>query len=631
MIGRLSRQTVRRSWPAYVGALVALSFGTLLLSLTVTLVGATAQATDRPGVTTAERMQLDDLSSLFGFMAGISLFMAMFVVASTFGFVVATRRRELGLLRLVGATPRQVRRLVLTESAVVAGTATVLGCALGTGLAPAALWLVRDRGVTDLALHAPAPWLAWSIAGPCAAGVALVACWRAARRASKVSPLAALREAAVERRRPGVVQWLVGLSCVGGVVAAQVLAARLDPIFALVTSILAPEVVVLGVMCFGDAIFPALAGVLARPFVGRDVTARLARDQVRASARTTASLAAPVVAISAIGGSLLVALSFTADWSSALDLEQLRAPLVVETGDPAAASTVLGRVVESGDVAVADVRRTTNLTLVQAGERDVEQVDVVERPSAVAARGLRAVRGDLDALHGRAIAVTESWLSDSGSELGGTLRAQVHGRTVPLRIVAVVRDGPDLYGELVVDRSLLGARAPATGTVFVVPRTTTSAAAASLRHDLRGTGASVLGASAWVDEVEQQTRASNTMVLWVMLGPAGAYAAIAVVNTVLIGVAQRRRQLRVVRLLGATGSQVRRTALWEAALAGCAGLAVGLAVVAWVGQLVGRAIVEDVPATSLTMPWTPLAAIAATCIGLVLVAAAIGARRTGRT
>lgn len=628
MIGRLSRQTVRQSWPAYVGALVALAFGTLLLSLTVTLIGATADATDRPGVTTAERVQLEDLSSLFGFMAGISIFMAMFVVASTFGFVVATRRRELGLLRLVGATPRQVRRLVLTESAVVAIAATVLGCAAGTVLAPVAPWLVRERGVTDLTLHAPAPWLAWSIAGPCAAGVAILACWRAARRASKVPPLAALREATIERRRPGVLQWLVGLTCLGGLVAVQLLAGRLDPLLAVVTAVFAPEVVVIGVMCFGDALFPALAGLLARPFAGRDVAARLARAQVRASSRTTASLAAPVVAISAIGGSLLLVMGFTADWAAALDREQLRAPLVVQLGGHSEVEAVLDTIVRDDDVAVADARRTTTLRMFEGDEWEAEEVDAVDVSDAVAARGLRAVRGDLGDLHGRAVAVTDSWLSDSGTALGRSVRVRLHGRTVPLRIVAVVREAPDLYGDLVVDRALLGRSAPAPDTVFVVPRTTAAAAAASLRTGLPG--ARVLSSSRWVDEVEQHTRSTNSMVLWVMLGPAGAYAAIAVVNTVLIGIGQRRRQLRVVRLLGATRRQVRRTALWEAALAGAAGLVVGAAVVAWVGQLVGRAVVADVPGTSLTMPWSPLAGIAGTCIALVLVAAAIGARRATR-
>ena len=51
-------------------------------------------------------------------MSAVSAFMALFVVGSTFGFVVAGRRRELGLLRLADATPRQVRQRLLGESVV---------------------------------------------------------------------------------------------------------------------------------------------------------------------------------------------------------------------------------------------------------------------------------------------------------------------------------------------------------------------------------------------------------------------------------------------------------------------------------------------------------------------------------
>ena len=84
---------------------------------------------------------------MVGIMSAIALFMAMFVVASTFGFVVAARRRELGLLRLVGATPGQVRRMVLGESAVVAVLATVAGCLLAAVTGPAFGALLEARGV----------------------------------------------------------------------------------------------------------------------------------------------------------------------------------------------------------------------------------------------------------------------------------------------------------------------------------------------------------------------------------------------------------------------------------------------------------------------------------------------------
>ena len=90
---------------------------------------------------------------------------------------------------------------------------------------------------------------------------------------------------------------------------------------------------------------------------------------------------------------------------------------------------------------------------------------------------------------------------------------------------------------------------------------------------MTGTDARVLTADAWIDETDQQTRAGNNLGLWVILGPVGLYAAIAIVNSVLVGAAQRRAQLRTVALLGATREQLRRMALWEAGLVGSRGAA----------------------------------------------------------
>ena len=59
---------------------------------------------------------------------------------------------------------------------------------------------------------------------------------------------------------------------------------------------------------------------------------------------------------------------------------------------------------------------------------------------------------------------------------------------------------------------------------------------------MAGTQARALTADGWIDEVDQQTRAGNNLGLWVLLGPAGLYAAIAIVNSVLVGASQREAQ-----------------------------------------------------------------------------------------
>jgi putative ABC transport system permease protein len=632
----LARQTVRTSWPAYLGAFVALASGVLLIATTVNLIGSVEATLSDLGssATEGQRQQLDDLTSMFGIMSAVSMFMALFVVGSTFGFVVATRRRELGLLRLVGATGRQVRRLVLAESLVISVAAAVAGCLVATPLAGPVLTLVRHVGVTDQHLIAPDPWLAWVIAAPAGMAVALLGARRASRRAAKVPPVAALQEAAIERGRPSAVQWVVGTLCLASVVAAAVVVQQAGPLFALIASILLPEVVVIAMMCFGPLLLPRIAALLARPFVTRDVTARFARDELRAANRTTTSVAAPVMAISAIAGSMLISLSFTADWTSAQDRAQLRAPLVVQPGREQAAETARA-VASDPTVQVVDQRRTTTIDLDDGGYSR-EDVDAVDVAAATTARGLEAVRGDLESLHGRAAAVSRTWTTDSGKNLGDHLRVRVDGRRADLRIVAVVKDAPDLYGDILIPTDLWadGLADTPPDELFVVPAqdATVASARSALEAHLGGTGGRVQTADAWIDSVTAQTRRANNLGLVILLGPAGFYAAIAMVNATLIGATQRRRQHRTLGLLGATSDQVRRVALWQAVFVTGAGLVVGGLTTVLMGVLVRQAISADLAGSGshavMTIPWLPLTAMALTCGALAAAAAAAGARTT---
>lgn len=614
---KLSRDSVRTSWAAYAGAFTALTFGITLIALTVTLVGSVEVTTARPGIGDAERAQLEDLSAMFGFMSAVSLFMALFVVGSTFGFVVATRQRELGLLRLVGATPRQVRRLLLGEASVVAVAATVVGCLVATVLAPVGLWAVRAVGATSLHLAAPSPWLAWSIAAPTGVLVALAGCWRSSKRAAKVPPVAALREAAIERRRPGVVAILMGLLTAATVVASVVLAGRMAPLAAMLVAILLPALIVTGLTGLGPVIVPRLAGLVARPFTRRSVEARLAADELRTAVRTTSSVAAPVTAISAIAGSLILTISFTIDWTSALDRAQLAAPVVVT--DPGAAP----RLAADPAVGLVDARRTMSVRI--AGE--TEEVDVVDVAAATTTRRLRALRGSLDDLHGRTVAVSESWTFDSGVGLGGHLKARIDGRSLRLEVAAVVPDASDLYGDVMVPNDLVGADAGERSALFLMPRPgVTGAQLLAAARSVAGTSA--VPADEWVDDLAAANRRMNNVALLVLLGPAGLYAGIAIVNATLIGAAQRGRQRRLIGLLGATPTQVRRTALWQAGLTTAAGLLLGGGTTVFLGWLVRQAIARDLAGhpVDLTIPWLPLASVAGTCVGLALVAALAGSR-----
>jgi putative ABC transport system permease protein len=615
---RLSRQSVRHAWPPYAGAFVALALGVTLMASAVTVGGAVATTRAAAGVSADQRAQLDDLATVVGVMSAVTTFMAMFVVSSTFSLIVASRRRELGLLRLVGATPRQVRRMVLGESTGVAVLAGLAGCALATLTARPALDLLRHQGMTDLRLDLPAPWLAWSVAAPTGVVVAVLGSWRASRRAATVAPVAALREVSVERRRPTRSQAVVGTLCLLALVTPFVLADWLDPLLALLAAVLLPAAAVVAVSCFGGAVLPTLVAVLARPFAGRSVPARVGRDLVRATPRTATAIAAPLLAIAGISGSMLLAMSFTVDWATAQDRAHLRAPYVVDVqGDRAA----VHRLSAAGAVRVADVRRTLVVGLGPEGDR--EQVEVADPVAAERARGLTAERGSLARLAGGGVAVSHSYTSDEEVHLGDRIRIRVGGHVLRPRIVAVFEDAPDLFADVLVTPDVLGAAARRAGadTVFV------DAGRADLDALLRGTGARAVPAATWLRQVDSRNRTANEAALWVLLGPSGLYAGIAIVNAVLIGASQRRRQRRTLALVGATLGDLRAVSMWEAGLVAAAGLAVGLGTTVAFGWLVRQAIDRSVSHAPMTIPWSPLGAVAGTCLLLTLVAALTGARR----
>lgn len=129
--------TLRRRWLAFLGSFVALALGVGVLSAAGMLLNTTMGQDSLPGA--------PSLHKLVGFMAAMAGFVSVFVVSSTFAFAVAQRRQETAMLRAVGATPRQVRWLVLGEALVVALAAAVAGCLLGLAVAPAiASWLVSQ-------------------------------------------------------------------------------------------------------------------------------------------------------------------------------------------------------------------------------------------------------------------------------------------------------------------------------------------------------------------------------------------------------------------------------------------------------------------------------------------------------
>jgi putative ABC transport system permease protein len=203
--------------------------------------------------------------SLLGVTSGLSGFVSIFVVAGTFAYSVAARRREFGLLRTVGATPRQVRRLVLGEALAVGVPASAAGGALGVVIAGAfARWLA-GAGLAPASFTAR--FMAWPVAAAFGAGlvIASAGAWLAARRAGRIRPIETLREAAVDRRPMTLSRWVVGVAALGGSVPLMGIFATAHSTDATALIMVVAMLLILGCAMLAPVLIPPLVWLLTVP------------------------------------------------------------------------------------------------------------------------------------------------------------------------------------------------------------------------------------------------------------------------------------------------------------------------------------------------------------------------------
>ena len=621
----LSRQTVSRHRSLYAGSFVALAVGVFLLGLAATATAATiayhGPAAAKIVVTTlggddaaprqvsvpmsdADVSGLQTVLSLVGVICG---FITIFVIASTFAFAVASRRRELGLLRLIGATPGQIRRMVLGEALVVALAASLTGAVLAQLATPL---LLRKASYTELApvrLEPASPWVPLSIAVGAGLLVAMLGARSAARRAGRVGPIDALREAALEPPRIGPVRVVFGLLFMGGAIVMLTLIRPSTGEGVVPLAMFTPMVMVIALTLLAPLVVPWISRLWALPLVAwTRVSGRLARSNVVAAPRRSASLAAPILSISAIAGSMVLSLSFAADSAAATIRDTLRAPVVVT--EAADLSTVPG-------VGVVDAGLPMQLVRISRDDAQLEDAEGIDPAIAARTRDLTPLSGDLEHLTGNTVAISKEMAGLEHYRVGGELSVTFLDKTaVKLKIVAIVPDAMGVNPSLLIPLDVARKHAPTAKPdhLFVLPADGVDPAS------LVSTIDHAVPAADWEAEQADGVRKGNQFGLILLLGPAALYSAIAIANTLLMGSLQRRHEFVTSRLLGATPAQIRRMVLWESSLVGAVALTLGTAITVTVGILIRHAMTSGVADVPVTVPWAVLLGIAGICLGLAV-------------
>lgn len=235
----------------------------------------------------------------------------LFSVASTLGITVRQRAEEIGLLRVVGATPRQARRLVLAEAAAVTGVAAVLGALVAWPAGFVLLALLRNGGVVSDTVEYGGGPAASAVTVALVALTGLVAAAVTARRTTSEPATLALAEA---RSGAGRMRWwrvLLGLLLVGygvamAVVTITVTAHDSDPYAAMSTSGSSSILVGIGLATLSPALLRWLSSACA-PAVGRTgVVGWLAAWNTSRRSHLLGAVLAPVIVLTAGAAGVLM-------------------------------------------------------------------------------------------------------------------------------------------------------------------------------------------------------------------------------------------------------------------------------------------------------------------------------------
>lgn len=537
-------------------------------------------------------------------MGGLSTFVAVFLVASTFAFSVLQRRRELGLLRTIGATPGQLRRMLSGEALIVGVLAAGAGVGLGALGAPVLGGLLVDAGFEPRSFEVG--FGALPLAGAFAVGVlvAQAGVWVAARRAATVRPLEALRAADVERRPMTRSRWVVGVLALAAGAALGVATAGADALSLPTYAGGSAMALVLGLSLLAPVLVPPVARLAMAPFT-RGALGLLVRQNAVTSARRTAATAAPVLLTVAF------AVLVTGMVQTGAQAYSVRRAASV----PASAALVPDGTPGLTDAAVRAAGGVAVLpTTVYHGAVPITAAGV----SGLSLLPLEVTAGSLSALHGSDTMAATAWL---GWAVGETVPVTVaNGQLVRMKVVALLGGG--LPYSLVMTREAARRYDPDALTEVVY----TDGAVGI------GPGTKLVGVATRAADADAEEDRLVWMFTLVLVGMALGFSVIAVANTLLMAAAGRARDLRVLRQAGATGGQTLRMMALETVLVVMLGAVLGMAV-AGAGLLGIRAgLSEQMGApVPLVVAWPVVGLTVAACLAAGLAASLLPAKSLPRS
>lgn len=570
--------------------------------------------------------------------AGLALFVGAFVIFNTLSTTIAQRTRELATLRTLGADRRQVLGSVLLESLVIGAVASAVGLFAGLALARGltALFVAAGQELPQAGTVLATRTVVVSVL----AGVAItfVAGLFPALRATSVPPIAAVREGALPSSplAPYVPYFATATIALGVGLLALGMFAGLSVTAVLLLLAVGCLVLFVGVASISSRLVKPLAAILGWP-AGRlgGAAGRLARENsVRNPGRTAVTASALMIGLALVTFVAVLGQGLRDSVGNAVD-ETVRAEYVVTADDgfspitPEAATTLAS---QPGVVAASGVREDT--ARIFGGDVSVDGVD----PGTIARVVNFNWKDGSDATFARLGAsgavLQRAFAEDHDLRVGGRfsletaqgtkLELTVAGIYAPPKLDPVL--GPVLISQRTFDSSF--ERPRDVLALVAVSGTASEERTLALERALQRFPEADLQTESEFAAGRQKEIKETLDVLYVLLAMSIVVSLFGMVNTVVLSVFERTRELGMLRAIGMTRRQARRMVRHESVLTALIGAALGLPLGLFLAALVTRALADEGVAFSVPVGTLVVFALVAMVAGLL--AAILPARRASR-
>ncbi|MFI1866594.1 ABC transporter permease [Streptomyces jumonjinensis] len=579
--------------------------------------------------------------AMLGF-AGIAFLVGVFLIVNTFSMLVAQRTREIGLMRAIGSSRKQINRSVLFEALLLGVVGSLTGVAAGVGLAIGLMELMGSLGMNLSTDDLTVKWTTPAIGLALGVIVTVVAAYVPARRAGKVSPMAALRDAGTPADgKSGWARAAIGLLLTGAGGLALLATAQADQ--AKGGSLLLGVGVVLTLLGF-VVIGPLLAGVVVRVLstlvlrmfgpVGRMAE----RNALRNPRRTGATGAALMIGLALVACLSVVGSSMVASATDELD-RSVGADFIIQTGTGQPIVPQAQKAMEKAE----GVEHITQYRMLAAkvtapGGKAAQETIAATDPTYAQDLRRDMVEGEQSAAYGKnAISVGGDYAEKHGVKIGDTLSvAFAGGETAELRVAAITSDegsmdqGAKYISIDTAERYIPAEKMPQNQMLLASAKDgQTEEAQAALKASLADYPQyKVRDQTDYKKDLQDQI-GQLLNIVYGLLALAIIVAVLGVVNTLALSVVERTREIGLMRAIGLSRRQLRRMIRLESVVIALFGALLGLGLGMGWGMAAQKLLaLEGLKVLEIPWPTIGMVFVASAFVGLF--AALVPAFRAGR-